>query len=167
MADEISYVITIRDDTGLAGNGGSRGNGAVGGVAKTKDGEDVSGLASGVKRGAALGVAFVAKIADTLTTTYINRVDIRTGNTTLAQRLSFKYSEAKRGIAIGAALIGGIATGNPVAVIGAATAVISRGIDIAIASENIQLQRDLENISIQQANIRAGSGGGRAGRNPY
>ncbi len=162
MADKVSYVITIKNETG----GGSSGRG-TGAVAQTKSGEDAGGLSKGVKRGAAMGVAVATKLADTAVTTYINRVDIRTGNTTLAQRLSFKYSEAKRGIAMGAALIGGIATGNPVAVIGAATAVISRGIDIAIASENIQLQRDLENISIQQANIRAGSGGGRAGRNPY
>ena len=162
MADKVSYVITIKNESG----GGSSGRGS-GAVAQTKSGEDAGGLSKGVKRGAAMGVAVAAKLADTAVTTYINRVDIQTGNTTVSQKLAFQYSEAKRGLAIGAALVGGIITGNPIAIVGAATAVVSRGIEISIAQENILLQRNLENISIQQANIRAGAGGDRTGRNPY
>ena len=41
------------------------------------------------------------------------------------------------------------------------------GVDIAVAQEQLNLERAVENIGIQQANIRAGAGGDRSGRGTY
>ena len=46
---------------------------------------------------------------------------------------------------------------------------LSWGVDIAVAQEQLNLERAVENIGIQQANIRAGAGAGgdRSGRSTY
>ncbi len=44
---------------------------------------------------------------------------------------------------------------------------LSWGVDIAVAQEQLNLERAVENIGIQQANIRAGAGGNRSGRSTY
>ncbi len=97
-------------------------------------------------------------------TTYISRVGLRTGNTALQERLSYAQSTAQRAIGIGAALIGGALTGNPLAVVGAAVSAVSWGVDIGIQAENLRLEREVEGIGIRQANIRAGAGGGRTSK---
>lgn len=168
MADDVvSYVITIKTENADSGSSSENNSG----VAKTKDGQDATGIEK--KPGSAahkIGLAFAAvrKIANTVIPTAINRVDIRTGNTTLAQKLSYQYSVANRGVSIAASLVFGVATKHPViGFIGSAVSAASWGADIALSKEELSLQRRLEDISIQQANIRAGAGGGRAGRNGY
>lgn len=169
MADDVvSYVITIKTEN--ADSASSDSSGSTGGIAKTREGQDAGGSkkTSGAVRKIGLAFAAVRKIANTVIPTVINRVDIRTGNTTLAQKLSYQYSVANRGVSIAASLVFGVATKHPViGFIGSAVSAASWGADIALSKEELSLQRRLEDISIQQANIRAGAGGGRAGRNGY
>jgi hypothetical protein len=158
--DKVEYVITIRTE------GGEGGSGSNGGVSKTKDGEDVSGLLpEGVKNAFAFGVAAVGKVANTVATLYLNRVDITTGNTALAQKLTFQYAEMTRALAISAAIVGGALTGNVPAVIGGVAAVVSRGASVIFDHQNISLSKNLEDITIREASIRAGASGDRYGRN--
>ena len=177
MADTesaITYVISIKLD-GAEGTAQSSNNG----VAPSVNGQSVSGVGGAGKSESAelkgffksapvqMAKGAILAAAHKGISTYINRVSLRTGNEALQERLSFAYSTAQRAFAIGASFVGGLATGNPLAVIGSTAAAMSWAYDIKIQAENIQIQRELEGISIRQANIRAGAGGDRAGRNTY
>ena len=61
----------------------------------------------------------------------------------------------------------GAVSGNPLAVAAGVGAAVSWGVDIAVAQDQLNLQRAVEQIGISQANIRAGAGGDRVGRNTY
>lgn len=171
MAD-VTYVISIRDDTG--GKGGSSGSGGSGGMAKqnggvapTSTGENASGFNISKKQAIGLGVVAAKKIANRVATTLINQVGVRTGNTTLQEKIAYTESCIERGLAIGTAIIGGAIAGNPLVVLAGVGAAVSWGVDISVAREQIRLERAVENIGISQANIRAGAGGDRSGRNTY
>ena len=175
MADAVTYVIHIKGD-----GAGGRASASSNGIAPSTNGQSVTssqisgkststpisgkGIGSNIL---AISKGAVLAAANKGITTYINRVSLQSGNNALQERMAYTYSAAQRAICIGGALVGGIATGNPLAVIGAAASAVSWGIDIGIQAENINLQREVESISIRQANIRAGAGGDRIGRNTY
>ena len=119
------------------------------------------------KAGVMMGVAAVKKVGNRVATTYISQIGVRTGNVTLQEKLAYDKGVAMRAIGIGTTLIVGAATGNPLAIAAGVGSAISWGVDIAVAQEQLNLERAVENIGIQQANIRAGAGGDRSGRNTY
>lgn len=156
MADKVEYVITIRTE------GGEGGSGSNGGVSKTKDGEDVSGLQSiEMLQKTALLVAG-RKAIKTVFTSYLTHVEIGAGNSLLSQKLAFHYGEIERMLAIGTALIGGAVTGNIPAMVGGVAAIASRLTDIGLERQRLALSRSVEDVGIQMANIRAGSNGDRS-----
>lgn len=171
MAD-VTYLITIRDERGGDSKGLSEGN-----VAPSTDGTNASGNPNGTVAGSkrkgsgekarALALVAAKKIIHRVATTYINQVGVRTGNTQLQERLSYSYSCLERSIGIGIAVVGGAMTGNVLAVAAGVGAAVTWGVNIAVAQEQINLQRSVENIGIAQANIRAGAGGDRSGRATY
>lgn len=170
MAD-VSYVITIRDDTSGTGSPPGVASTDNTGVASASNGESASPKSSGFhiskKAGVMMGVAAVKKVGNRVATTYISQVGVRTGNVTLQEKLAYDKGVAMRWIGIGTAVILGAATGNPLAIAAGVGSAISWGVDIAVAQEQLNLERAVENIGIQQANIRAGAGGDRSGRNTY
>lgn len=164
MAD-VTYVIEIRN-TSAGGGGGGANSGVTSvtpnaspGVAPTQSGE--SGAGSSPK----MAMSAVKQISNRVISTYINRVSLRTGQATLQQKLSYQKGAITRAAAIGATIIGGAATANPLAVAAGIGSAVSWGIDIAVAQDQLNLQQAVEGIGISQANIRAGTGGDRIGRN--
>ena len=171
MAD-VTYVISIRDDT--SGKGSTPGVASTDsntGVAPTTSGESASPKSSGFNisksAGVMMGVAAVKKVGNRVATTYISQIGVRTGNVTLQEKLAYDKGVAMRVIGIGTTLIVGVATGNPLAIAAGVGSAISWGVDIAVAQEQLNLERAVEHIGIQQANIRAGAGGDRSGRSTY
>ena len=172
MAD-VTYVISIRDDTsGKGSTPGVASNDSNTGVAPTTSGESASPKSSGFniskKAGVMMGVAAVKKVGNRVATTYISNIGVRTGNVTLQEKLAYDKGVANRLINMGTAVILGFATGHPITgTMAAVGSALSWGVDIAVAQEQINLERAVEHIGIQQANIRAGAGGDRSGRNTY
>lgn len=105
----------------------------------------------------------------------INRVELQTGHSTLQQRAQFVHDKvwsfaqsAFAGAAAGAAFGGaaaGAAFGPAGAVAGALTALasagINRAIEITVSEQELRLKRQLEAVTLNLANIRAGTGADR------
>lgn len=162
MASDNQYIITFKVD------GDEEGGAPDGGVAKTSEGRSAAPDTKSLgKQLGGFAMAAAASAANQVITTAINQVSVRTGNSTMQQRLSFGYSTAMRALSIGGTVIGGLVTGNPMAVIAGIGSAVSWGVDIAIAQENLDLQRRVESISLEQTRIRAGAGGDRVGRSTY
>ena len=162
MASDNEYIITFKVD------GDEEGGASDGGVAKTSEGKSAApDLGSLGKQVGGFAMAAAASAANQVITTAISQVSVRTGNSTLQQRLSFGYSTTMRALSIGGTILGGVVTGNPMAVIAGIGSAVSWGVDIAIAQENLNLQRRVEGVSLEQTMIRAGAGGDRVGRATY
>lgn len=97
--------------------------------------------------------------------TYLNTVELRTGNARLQERNAYNFNTAATFASIGGALAFSAITGNVLGMGAAAIAGISKIADIAESQYTINLKRNIEQTSIQQANIRAGAMGGRVGNN--
>lgn len=165
MAD-VTYQIIIKGEGNASESNANNTNAQKGsGVSTTLKGDDAGG--SPVKKIAKTGFAVASIAANKAVTTYINRVGVRTGNVTYQERLSYTYSTAKKAVGIAAMIGGGIATQNPMLVFAGVTSAVSWGVDLAVAQEQINLQRAVEGIGISQANIRAGAGGDRSGKATY
>lgn len=105
----------------------------------------------------------IAATADKLIGYEVSQVELRTGAREYEQKLQFGYSMAKKGVGIGAAVVGGIATGNlPAVAIGLVAAGINSVIKISQNANTLRTQESLENISIGMANVRAGTAGRRS-----
>ena len=161
----VTYEIILKNETG--GGGSSSKKSGSKSIAKTPKGDDASGFKIDGKKAGMLGYVAVRRIGNRVGTTLINRVGITTGNTTLQERLAYDFSILNRTINIGTAVITGAVTGNPLAIAAGIGMAVSWAVDIAVAKDQLNIQRTVENISISQANIRAGAGGDRAGRNVY
>lgn len=161
MADgsRVEYVITIKGGDSTSKIGAKQKSG----VAPSADGTTSIDTA---KIGG-IAMAGAATIANKIITTAISRVGITTGQTAFQERLSYAYSAAARVLAIGTAVVGGIATGNYLAAIAGVASAATWSVDIAIADMNIQTERRVESIGIRQANIRAGASGDRTGKTAY
>ncbi len=103
-----------------------------------------------------------AVVADSLINYQINTVSLRTGNNEYEQRLQFGYSAAKKGIGMGAAALVGLATGNPMVIGGVIAMGISKALNISQRINTLQMEENLENVSIGMANVRAGTAGRRS-----
>lgn len=110
-------------------------------------------------------VAYALRAANTIAVSNINRISLKTGHTTLQEKTSFKYSAISSGVGIlSSAVFGGITSGNPVgAVVGAVGAIASIGVNYIMQAQTMELEKRLDGINVQQANIRAGSAGNRFG----
>ena len=118
-----------------------------------------------LKNSAAAGLALT--YANTAITTYINRVELRTGRSTYQEQLNYQKSATLRGLGIAASIIGGLVTGNYLLAVGGVSAAVDWGINTTIAKDTLNLERAVNNVSIGMANVRAGAGGDRYGRSNY
>lgn len=101
-----------------------------------------------------------------------NTVALRTGNEKQQENIQQAYSVGMKLWGIAESAFAGLMLGGPAgAAVGAGIAavgtVVSTGVQMALQGAQIGLERQLESIGIQQANIRAGAGGDRIGRNTY
>ena len=167
------YIITIRAD----GNATLEDANApkAPSAAKTTEGEKVSGqgkkeltpgqkLTKGIIQSAAFGYAKRAVL--TVARAQTGTIQLRTGQVQYQERQQavLGYLEGGLNIAESAAL--GYATGNVYgAVIAAAVSTVTKVINFGIESNKLDLQRTVDDIGRAQANIRAGAGGGRMGKN--
>lgn len=125
----------------------------------SQDGEGAKSALNGL-----VSYATAAAVADNIVSFEIGQVSLRTGATEYEQKLKFGYSIAKQGIAYGSIIAGGIMTGNPViAAAAVAMSLLMKTIDIAQRSIDISTKKDYEDVSINLANVRAGTGGRRYG----
>lgn len=112
--------------------------------------------------------AMVGYAKDALATYYnyrVNTTNIRYGSQALEDRYRMWQTNITRTANAGIGLVMGIVTGKPVLAIGAiAGSAISAGVEYIQRSNQLQLERSVENVSIGLANIRSGVGGGRFGR---
>ena len=161
MAD-VTYKILIE-----AVNGGGAGGDSPRSTAITPSGEDVSpktdtaasAVISYAKSAANVGLAL--KYASKVITTDINRVSLRTGRAMYQQQLNWTFSTATKTAGILAALAGALVTGNPLLAMAGMASALDAQFDYQLQKENIRLEKNVEDISIGMANIRAGAGGSR------
>ena len=105
------------------------------------------------------------RIAESYISYKINTVSLRTGATEYEQKLQFAYSEGSQAavsiasIAMGAA-IGGL-PGAAIAAVGVGLSYIMKAIGWAQNAEKIQMQKDLEDVSLQMQRSRMGISGSR------
>lgn len=165
LQQNVTYSFIIEDRTG-GDSGGPLGssNGKKTARAPTSDATFAENAYKLYKSAPAM---FALKGIDNVVTTWINTVELRTGNSTLQQQMQWKYSTAKQLGGAAISIAAGIATGNPALIIGGVMAGVNYAKNIAISQYEINLQRQVENIGIGLANIRAGSGGDRYSRASY
>lgn len=109
--------------------------------------------------------ASVRAFANNLISYEISQVELRTGAREYEQKLRFGYDMFNKGLNIGTATFMGAATGG---VIGAAVGFIGSTMYTALgylqSSNTLRTQQNLEDISINLANLRAGVSGRRGSR---
>lgn len=164
-AGQNEYVIRIKTEGLSDGNGSSPVSNPSVSSATDESGSEKSywtKSADSAKAAAQriVSVGTAASIADNLISYEINSVSLRTGATEYEQKLQFGYSTLKSTVlplAIGAAT-GGL----PGAAIGLVFGIAMQGIQWAQNSQTISYNKQLENISITMASVRAGVTGSRS-----
>ena len=164
MADTVNYVIRIEGGDGSGGGGGIKKKA----VADSPDGQSKQN-ALAKKLGKFASPAFAIQAVKQVGAQHIGRIELNTGHATLQQRTAYAYSHLSSAIDAVTSIIGGAVVGGGY---GAAAAAVGVGISMiagvgSIVSKQIDIskQMTIEHYSIQQANIRAGAGGDRLGRN--
>lgn len=163
MADTVTYEIHIVQD------GGESQKSAPKAVADSPDGQNSKPKGTSPKKMAAAGFGIALAASKKIASTQISQISLRTGHATLQQRTQFVYSIVDSGIsAVSSIVAGGMVGGGAGAAVAAIGVVLNIGnkiADIAIRADQLNTQRIVESYTIQQANIRAGCGGDRIGRN--
>ncbi len=157
---DVNYVITIKGEGIENGFTSSSSH-----YAPPADGEVYDGFDKFAKNMQkclnAAPAAYALKYLDLAAVTRINRVELRTGNALLQEKISFQYDMSKRLALSGAAFLGGISTGNIALAISGAASIANVAIQYNIERKNIEIARTVESIGLEQAAIRAGVSGVR------
>lgn len=105
------------------------------------------------------------RIAESYISHNINTVSLRTGATEYEQKLQFAYSEGSQAVGSVAAIAMGAAVGGlpgaAIAAVGVGLNYIMKAIGWAQNAEKIQMQKDLEDVSLQMQRARMGISGSR------
>lgn len=160
MARTVEYIIHIK-------GGKLKTEKAKPEAAVTNKGDQISparDITKTVMKAAAYGYA--KKFLGTIASANVNTVSLRTGQIQLQERQQAILGYASSAFDIVESAVAGWATtGSPYgALAGAAASLAFKGIDYGIEKRELQLSASVENIGRTQANIRAGAGGGRAGK---
>lgn len=104
----------------------------------------------------------ISSTASNLISYEISQVELRTGAHEKEQKMQAVFSFGKRAVNSAAALVAGAVTGNlPLVAIGLVSSLVNSAISIGQKANTINTQQQLENISIQMQNERAGVQGRR------
>lgn len=155
-----TYSIIIKNGTG----GGSSSPADPASPKQKTAKEEGSKAKKIISAGAMYGIA--KQTAVRAITHQINTVALRTGKNELQQRLQFQYNVASQTFSIAENIIIGAKIGQaPGAIVAAAVSIGSKVMDYTIKSNELRMARQLEDVQIGLADIRAGSLGDRMGRN--
>ncbi len=168
MAREIEYIIKITADDTAQGSTNITENQKAPEAAPTASGDALTDKESPKKKlilqTAAYGYA--KRAVNTVVSNRINTVSLRTGNSEHQQRLQLAQRVTNDVVSIAESLIVGAAVGGLAgAVVGAALSTTFKLIEYGFELEQVELNRTVDNIGLAQAQIRAGTGGDRKGRN--
>ena len=101
--------------------------------------------------------SYVKPFVNQLVSQQISTVSLRTGAQELQDRLSFGYQMVQSGVnMVESIAIGAMMGGAAGAVVGAVTSVVTTAISYANKQQTINLQRDVENASLNNMAVRAG-----------
>lgn len=152
------YEIILKNETKTASKTGKK--------ATTKnDASDSS--EGGIRRNGQVLMAYnyAKRAADQYIQHQVSTVALRTGQAERQQMIELNYQIGQRilsvveSVAMGAMLGGGAG-----AIVGAAASIGFTGMGILYKRDTINLQRQVENVSISMGNIRAGTFSGRGGK---
>lgn len=94
----------------------------------------------------------------------ISTLELQSGAKEYQQKTQFTYNLVNQGVSIVENIAVGVAVGNVYgAIAGAVLGIAQTGISYLQKANTIQLQQNLESLSLQQMNLRAGAGGSRRG----
>ena len=131
--------------------------------AKTDDEKRAEGAEKALK--GMVSYAAVRAFADNLISYEISQVELRTGAREYEQKLRFYYDVGNKVLNIGTAAVVGFMSGG---VIGAAVGLLGSTFYTALGymqnANTLRTQQNLEDISIDMANLRAGVSGRRGAR---
>lgn len=110
-------------------------------------------------------VGFAENVANKYVSHKINTITLRTGHVELQEKMQFIHGTVKKGLDITKSIaMGGLLAGGAGAVIGAAMSVSNQLIDYAVKLNEVQMKRELENMTIALNNIRMGTRQDRTNR---
>lgn len=152
-----TYEIILRNRTSGAGKAKSPTSASATKSGAASAEEKQTQLISGV---AAYGYA--KKVITQVVSHRVNTVELRMGQAELQEKIALKYSIGRQAFGfLEGIVIGGGLAGVPGAIIGGIASLTSSVMNIALRQDTININRDLEDISISQNNIRAGAGNSR------
>ena len=163
MANKNEYIIRIKAD-GRSGSGKSPVTDPSGSTSSDKGNSEKSYWAKSAKSAKTAAQKIVSAttaiaVADKLISYEISSVSLRTGATEYEQKIQYAYSTIK---STALPLVMGAATGGlPGALIGGLFSLAMQGISWAQNAQTINYNKQLENISIGMASMRAGVTGSR------
>lgn len=144
----------LAEDSAMAGGGGK---------SKTKTAESnqsASQIKSAAKK--VVGYAAVKSTADQIISGEISRVELQTGATEYESRLQAGYNIGKQVWNAGEAIVIGAAAGG---LLGAGVGLVISGVHQLISYQQrrtvLGMQENLENVSLELMNVRAGTAGRR------
>lgn len=152
---KVTYEIIIKDGTG---GGGGADLGGAGGSQKT---EDMGFLGNSYTAYKAIKgfapVAAAVSVATDLIQWQVSLVGRNMGSSLTQQKIDTGMKIAQQTLTAGGLLIGGLATGNPLLLLGAAVSAINTGIGYAKEYEQFNYDRAWENKALIYARERAGA----------
>ncbi|MBQ8289322.1 MAG: hypothetical protein IJY01_00420 [Clostridia bacterium] len=168
MAREVEYIIRISADANAQGDSEITENQKAPEAAPTSSGDTVSGKTSPTKKlfiqTAAYGYA--KRALNTVVSNTINTVSLRTGYNEHQQRLQLAQRITSDAINIGESLVvGAMVGGLGGALVSAAITSTFKLVEYGMEHQRLQISREVDSIGLAQAQIRAGTGGDRQGRN--
>lgn len=150
---ERNYTITLKNES----SGESSGTPVAGQTQQAKAPANGNAAAKGVVKGLVAYNTYVKPFVSQIVSQQINTISLRTGASEQQQRIQFAYEVAQQAAGIGASILTGFAIGNvPGAIAGAVVGVASTALNYANKAQTIQLESDLENISIRGLTVRSG-----------
>lgn len=158
MAD-VSYEIIIRNETdgsSSGSGGGSHGDGGSDSASDITNG--LEGLYKTYKQIKNIApVASALSVAKDIFSWQISLVGRNMGNSLVQKKIDLSMQIANQTLSTVGMLVGGIATLNPVMIVGAISGAISTVIDYAKEAEQISYEKRWESISLGLARERAGA----------
>ncbi len=137
-----------------------------------KSSDTEKGKESGAKGGGSLkaigsivSYSTLKSFATQIVSHQVSTVELRTGSREQQERANFTYQLAQKGLGIIEGAVGGFMVGNlPGAIIGFLLSATHTAIGYAQKENTLNMQRDLENVSIGMNYLRAGVNGSRRGQ---
>ena len=166
----MEYTITLRNETV-----GGADSPVAGGSGQSEDTtpstpQETPAANIGVAKGLIAVTTFVKPFVEQAVNHQISTISLRTGSQEQQQRIQFAYNVGKQALGIMASTAMGFAVGNvPGAIIGALTSITTTVMSYAYKADVIDLEHDLESITLGGMKVRAGGyapsySGSRSGR---